>query len=66
MAAPIVSAAWAQSSGPIQTVPWGAKQRSRSGPAEQKQMDGQDVVQQTGAPKPLTGAPEKPTGEPKR
>ena len=51
--------AWAQSSGPIQTLPWGAKQRSKAGSAEQKQMDGQDMVQQTVTPqKPLMGEPE--------
>lgn len=50
---------WAQSSGPIQTLPWGAKQRPKAGPAEQKQTDGQDMVQQTVTPqKPVIGEPE--------
>ncbi|MFM8534010.1 MAG: hypothetical protein ACKOEC_10590 [Acidimicrobiia bacterium] len=50
--------AWAQSSGPIQTLPWSAKQRSKGGSADQKQDD-QDTVQQTVTPqKPLVGAPE--------
>jgi hypothetical protein len=49
----------AQSSGPIQTLPWGAKQRPKAGSAEQKQMDGEDMVQQTVTPqKPLIGDPE--------
>lgn len=51
--------AWSQSSGPIQTLPWGAKQRSKAGSAEQKHMDDQDMVQQTVTPqKPLLGEPE--------
>lgn len=50
--------AWAQSSGPIQTLPWGAKQRPKAGSADQKQ-DGQDMVQQTVTPqKPVVGEPE--------
>lgn len=64
---PALSQAWAQSSGPIQTLPWGAKQRPKSGPSDQKQVDGQDMVQQTVTPqKPLAGPPEPPKGTPQK
>jgi hypothetical protein len=65
--APAVSAAWAQSSGPIQpSLPWGAKQRPKPNPQDPSAQDGSQTVEQTGAIKPLQGEPEKPRGEPKR
>jgi len=64
---PVLSSAWAQSSGPIQpSLPWGAKQRPKPSPQDPGAQDGSLTVEQSGTIKPVQGEPEKPRGEPKR
>ena len=60
--------ALAQSMGPITTVPWGSRQRTKPAPAENTAVDssGQQVQSAPAAAKPLEAAPEATTPKAER
>lgn len=60
-----MQAALAQSAGPIQTLPWGAKQRPKS-TADAKEADNQQNAVGTPPPKPVEAAPEPLNVKPQR
>ena len=62
----LVAGALAQSSGPITSLPWGAKQKPKPNPDNAREADNQRDVLAAPPPKPVQAAPEPLKAEPKR
>ena len=52
--------AWAQSQGPLTTVPWASRSRTTKAPADQTATEDTQIISAPPSTKPVEGAPEPP------
>jgi hypothetical protein len=52
--------AWAQSQGPLTTVPWASRSRTVKAPSDQPTTEDSQIISAPPSTKPVEGAPEPP------